>query len=209
MKKLAIISECLALLALTACGASPAVTENGEKDGSESVSESSAAKESDAASGLVMQTPEGFDEEISECLKTYFTAIEQHRYAGYEETVYPPYVEVYAEYLKEREMTLETAFDSLCSRFDEDGYDSWHLTELVAEETELTEDELNNFFDAYVSGGVFDEAFVEQCKEDADEIKDIKFTLYALYEGDEEAIPIVTGSEILMLKTEAGTYLFG
>lgn len=160
-------------------------------------------------SELTVSAPEELDTAYTDCLKTYFEAIENKDFAAYQSVVYPPYMEVYKEYLKKSDKTVEAAFETLCTKFDEDGYERWHITGLEAAEAEGGEDGVNSFFDAFVAGGVFDEAFKEQCRKDTNEVRDIQFSLSILYEGDEEPVPVATGSEILMMKTDTGTYLFG
>ena len=158
---------------------------------------------------MTLTVPEGFDQAYSDCLKTYFEAIEHKDYAAYQSVVYPPYLDVYADFLKENDKTVESAFDEMCTRFDEDGYESWHITELQVPEYTSDETSTDAFFQAFVAGNVFDDAFVEQCKKDAQELQDVKFSLYVLYQGDEEAVPVAENKEILMVKTSDGTYLFG
>jgi hypothetical protein len=158
---------------------------------------------------MTVTAAEGFDADYTNCLKAYFTAIEQKDFAAYQSVVYPPYLDAYTEYLKQSGKTLESAFETLCQKFDEDGYERWHITDLSVSEAEGGETYVDSFFDAYISGGVFDEKFKEQCRKDANEVRDIQFSLAVLYEGDDEPVPVATGSEILMLKTDAGTYLFG
>ena len=69
--------------------------------------------------------------------------------------------------------------------------------------------DLDDFFHAYSAAGIFDDAFVESTKKDASEMHDVLFTLYALYDGDEEAVPIITNGEMFVLKNAEGAYLFG
>lgn len=158
---------------------------------------------------MLLTAPDDFDADYSNCLKTYFQAVENKDFETYKTVVYPPYLTVYEEYLKGTDSSLEAAFETLCTRFDEDGYASWHLTELSVSESTGGEADSDAFFEAYVNGGVFDEQFVEQCKKETKEIKDIVFSVGALYEGDETPVAVVSDSEILMMKTDAGTYLFG
>jgi hypothetical protein len=84
---------------------------------------------------MTVTVAEGFDADYSACLKTYFEAVENKDFAAYQSVVYPPYLEVYTEYLKESDKTPESAFETLCSRFDEDGYNSWHIAEISLSES--------------------------------------------------------------------------
>lgn len=191
-----ICTACAAMLCLTACGSS------------------STAEESETPSmdsELTVTAAEGFDPDYGECLKRYFEAVEHKDYAAYEAAVYPPYLEAYTEYLAKNDSTPEKAFESLCTRFDEDGYESWHLTELKTAyyESETEDDPLASFFEAFTGSDVFDDAFVADCYEQAEDMRDVVFTVYALYSGDDAAVPVVTNGEILMLKTSEGTFLFG
>ena len=167
-----------------------------------------------AADGLTVTVPEDMDPAYGETLKQYFEAIEAQDYDAYLATVYPPYSEAYSIFLAAKDSDLQTEFEKTCHRFDEDGYESWTLTSLelsyysVSTET-YTSNGVSDYFQLYVDSGIFDDAFVEKCMNDAEDIRDIKFTLYALYNGDTEAVPVVTGGEIMMLITADGCTLFG
>ena len=68
---------------------------------------------------------------------------------------------------------------------------------------------MTDFFSTYENAGVFDSAFTEQTKKDAKEMRNVKFTLYALYAGDDEPVAVAENREIIVIKTEDGAYLFG
>ena len=162
------------------------------------------------ADGLAVKAGEDVDAAYAECIKTYFEAIDNDDFTGYQKTVYPPYQEVYAAFIKERYDSIEEFFhQELSKHFDEDGYDSWKLTEIQLSACPPEREDVDDFLERYVSAGVFDEEFAQKCKDDAAEIHDIVFTLYALYEGDEEAVPVVTEGELFVLKNADGAYLFG
>lgn len=171
--------------------------------------ESSAGSSETAAEGLTVHASEDMDAAYTECVKRYFEAVERHDYEAYCAVMYPPYLEAYQAYLKEQGSTNEEAFDGLCSRFDEDGYESWTLTELELSYYPQEKVDLDGFFERYSSAGVFDEGFGERCKKEAEEIRDLQFTLYALYAGDDEAVPVVRGNEMIAVKTSDGVYVFG
>ena len=193
---------CAALSALccTACGTASA--------GGSSAEESSQQKAQ--SDGLNVVCGESMDQAYADVLKAYFEAIDHQDYAAYQKTVYAPYQESYNKFLESKGSDLETTFrEDLCTRFDEDGYDGWTLTELQIEYCPPEKEDLDDFFNAYSKAGIFDDTFVENTKEDAAEMHDIMFTLYALYDGDEEAVPVVTNGEIFVLKNEEGTYLLG
>lgn len=161
------------------------------------------------------------DPAYGETLKKYFTAIEKNDFEAYKETVYPPYLTAYEAYLGEQGKTLADTFPGLHARFDEDGYESWTLTELYVNiyepqqtyregmETAPPVDYADEFLEAFVDSGVITEDDAEQTRKDAKDMQDIQFSLYALYAGDEEDVQIIKGSEILMLKTADGCFLFG
>ncbi len=174
----------------------------------------STAESVENTDGIAVTMTEEMDARYGETLKTYFAAIESHDYDAFLGAYYPPYVSVYSAYLETQGSSMEAVFDTMCHRFDEDGYESWTLTSLnlsyysyVSEF--VTSDGLDDYFEMYVKAGMFDEDFVAACKEDAEDIHDVLFTLYALYDGDEEAVPVVTQGEIIMLINEDGCYLFG
>lgn len=187
----------LLLLCCTACGESSQVIGTIPEDGSIRVT---AAEDVDARYG--------------ETLAAYFKAIDNHDYTAFEKTLYPPYKEQYTAFLKTKDSDLQKQFDALCTKFDEDGYEGWTLTDVSVsyyskEGASGVSDGIDDFFNAYVTQGVFDEAFVQSCRDEASDIRDIRFTLLALYDGDESAVPVVNGGEVLMLITADGCYIFG
>ena len=125
-----------------------------------------------------------FDKQYAETIRKYFEAVEKQDVAAYKETVYPPYLEPYSAYLEKNGSTLESAFKGMGKQFDEDGYDGWHLVRL--EVGYHPSQDIEGFFKAYEEAGVFDKAFEEKCMDECEEICDIQFSLYALYEGDTE-----------------------
>ena len=163
----------------------------------------------ETAQGLNVQADEGVDAEYAECLKAYFEAVEHRDYDAYRAVLYPPYAEAYSAYLEKEGTDPKDAFAELCSQFDEDGYESWTLTELTVSYYPEEKVDLDDFFKRYASAGIFDNDFGEKCKKEAEEIRDLQFSLYAQYAGDEEAVPVVKGSELIAVKTADGTYLFG
>lgn len=194
MKQILIAGICAAMLCLTACG------------GAEDKAEQSKAGHS---GGLTVHADENMDSDYIDTLKTYFTAIEKKDFAAYESVMYPPYLESFSAYLKENNKTIEENFDTICKRFDEDGYESWTLTDLHLSYYPEEKLDLDGFFNAFKDAGIIDETLIENCKKNSDEIRDVQFTLYALYAGDEDPVPVVNGNEIMMVKTGEGTYLFG
>lgn len=191
-----------AMLCCTACA--------GQSSGSESSVQESSAASSD---GFTVNLAEGVDPRYGETLKKYFKAIESKDYNAYLETVYPPYAEAYGAYLESKGKTSEQSFDSLCKTFDEDGYESWKLTELNVDyfsyQSEFKQsDGISDFFSSYAKMGVFGEDFEQKCRDAAEDIRDVKFTLYALYSGDEEPVPVANGREIMMLIDKDGCWLF-
>ena len=104
-------------------------------------------------------------------LRTYFTAIEQKDFDAYCKTMYPPYMESYTEHLKTQDTTPEANFEKLCKRFDEDGYESWKLTSLHLSYYPEEKLDLDGFFDAFKGAGIIDDKFIEECKKNAEEIR--------------------------------------
>lgn len=200
MKRRGMILACAAMLCCSACS------------GGSSTGEVSSAAETQ--SGLKLTAAEDMDARYGETLKRYFEAVEAKDYDAYLATVYPPYAEVYGAYLESHDSSLQAAFESMCTRFDEDGYESWTLTDLdvayYSYQTEYVQsDGIEDFFNRYVSYGVFDEAFVEQTKADAEDMHDVTFTLRALYAGDDEPVTVASGQEIMMIINKDGCWLFG
>lgn len=148
-----------------------------------------------------------FDKGYADCVVAYFDAVQDRDFAAYKQTVYAPYAEAYGNYLESKGKALETSFAGLASQFDEDGYDSWKFTEIRL--NYYVQEDPDDFFETWVKLGIFDEQFVTDCKAEAIAIHDVEFTLYALYEGDKEAVPVVQGGEMMMIQTEQGYYLFG
>lgn len=200
MKKKFLLASAMISLLFTGC--STPTSENSVGGAS------SAPMGMDSSKMAVSVTNDQFDAEFATLIKDYFTAVEEKNFAGYQATVYPPYQEAYGEFLETNGDTLESAFNQMHGSFDEDGYDNWHFTQLDLDYCE--KEDIDNFFDMYQKGGIFDEAFEEKCRKDAKEIRDIQFSLYALYEGDEEATPVAREMEIIVLRTQDGKcYLFG
>ncbi|MBR5372072.1 MAG: hypothetical protein IK130_07640 [Oscillospiraceae bacterium] len=164
---------------------------------------------------LTVQAEEGFDEDYSRVMKDYFSAIEKQDFAAYKAAIYPPFFEKLTEYNKQKDnKTMEQVFEGLHKQFDEDGYDSWTLTRVVAtiyknKQGVSSEQDALDFLDAYKSGGMVDEQFVEDTKKAAKDMQDVKFSVYALYTGDEEDVPVINAKELLVIKTEDGAYVFG
>lgn len=161
------------------------------------------------AQGIKLSCPEtDFDARYAACIKAYFESLEARDFEAYKKTVYPPYLESYGSFLTEQESSLEKAFDSMCSSFDEDGYDSWRFTQLDMKYSE--KEDIDDFFESYEQVGIFDSDFSEKTRADAEEIRDVEFTLYALYDGDLDATPVVQSQEIIVIHSkDGGYYLFG
>lgn len=195
MKRGWMFGLCAAALLCTACGETPA----------ESTNDSAA----EAAQGLTVHAAENFDAAYSDCIRAYFEAIDRGDYEAYCAAMYPPYLKAYETYLEANGTEPEEAFADLCARFDEDGYESWTLTDIDLAYYPEEKVDLDGFFSAYESAGIFDADFAENCRSETEEIRDIQFTLYALYAGDEDAVPVVSGSELIAVKTPEGVYVFG
>lgn len=196
MRKLWICGICAALLCCTGCGDISSQTD-GEP------------VQTQTAGDMTVEAEEGFDEAYQTLIADYFHAIENEDLEAYKAAMYPPYLEAFEKYITEKGSSLEDRFQEVCHRFDEDGYEGWKLTKL--ELSYYPEDKVNldDFFDAYASAGIFDADFITHCKEDTTEIRDVQFSLYALYEGDAEPVQIIGGSEMMVMKNANGAYLFG
>lgn len=204
MKKTLIFAACAVLLCLTA-----GCAEKTDAQGSSAqIAEVSEAQQQ-TADAFTVTADEAVDAAYTDCLKTYFTAIQEKNLDAYLSVLYPPYLEAFQAYLEKQDMTIEQNFEKLCKRFDEDGYESWTISELQLAYYPEEKKDIDGFFEAYTSAGILDDATVEKCKSESQEIQDIMFTLYVLYSGDEEAVPAVTENEIMTVKTADGVYLFG
>lgn len=201
MKRILIAGVLAAMLGLTACSGTAQQSSGAEI-------EETSSKES-RSEGLTIHADEDVDSAYVETLKTYFTAIEKKDFAAFQSVMYPPYLESYNKYLNDNGTTPEENFEKLCTRFDEDGYESWTLTDLHISYYPEEKVDLDDFFSAFKDAGILDDKLIEQCKKESEEIRDVQFSLYALYAGDEDAVPVVNGNEIMMVKTKDGTYLFG
>ncbi len=148
-----------------------------------------------------------FEKGFADCIAAYFEAVQNKDFMAYKQTVYAPYAEVYGNYLESKGKTLEASFTALADQFDEDGYESWDFTEIQL--NYYPNEDVDDFFETWTEIGIFDEQFAEDCKADAIAIRDVEFTLYALYEGDKAAVPVVQGGEMIMIQTEKGCFLFG
>ena len=196
MRKLWICGICAALLCCTGCGETSSQTD-------------SEPAEKNSAGDMTVEAADGFDETYQTLIADYFQAIENEDLEAYKAAMYPPYLEAFEKYVTENGSSLEERFQEVCHRFDEDGYESWKLTKLELSYYPEDKVDLDDFFDAYASAGIFDADFIANCKEDTSEIKDVQFSLYALYEGDEEPVQVIGGSEMMVMKNADGAYLFG
>ena len=220
MKKQLALLLCGIMLLGTGCGAgSSADNSTAENSAAESsaASESSAAEQSAAEmkesteDGLTIRAAADVDEAYIPLIRKYFKAIESEDYDTYLTVLYPPFKEAFSAYIEAQEgdETLKDVFGNVCHRFDEDGYDSWKLTTLEMENMPEGGIDIEGFFDSYINAGYFDESLKKECLENAEDIQDIRFRLYALYEGDEKPVKVVDDNEIIVLKTKDGAYLFG
>ena len=180
----------------------------GSKDSSTAESSTGSSAVSAAEDGIRLNAP-NVDADCAACIKAYFEAIDNKDFDAYVKTVYPPYKEAYDKLLAEKGDNPEDDFAELCSRFDEDGYESWSLTDLTLSYYEHEDTSIDNFLSRYVESGVFDEQFVTDCKADSEEIHDVIFTLSALYQGDDTPVTVVDGSGILAVKNKDGWFVLG
>lgn len=220
MKKQLALLLCGIMLFGTGCGAgSSADNSTAESIAAESstAAESAAAEQSSAEvresteDGLTIRAAADVDEAYIPLIRKYFKAIESEDYDTYLTVLYPPFKEAFSAYIEAQEgnETLKDVFGNVCHRFDEDGYDSWKLTTLEMENMPEEGVDIEDFFDSYINAGYFDESLKKECLENTEDIQDIRFRLYALYEGDEKPVKVVDDNEIIVLKTKDGAYLFG
>ena len=220
MKKQLALLLCGIMLLGTGCGAgSSADNSTAESIAAESstAAESAAAEQSSAEvresteDGLTIRAAADVDEAYIPLIRKYFKAIESEDYDTYLTVLYPPFKEAFSAYIEAQEgnETLKDVFGNVCHRFDEDGYDSWKLTTLEMENMPEEGVDIEDFFDSYINAGYFDESLKKECLENTEDIQDIRFRLYALYEGDEKPVKVVDDNEIIVLKTKDGAYLFG
>lgn len=186
------------LLTLTGCGDS----------GSSSAPEVSSAAEFEYT-GLQVDAAEGVDPECAECIRSYFLSLETRDYDAYQKTIYPPYRENCSEYFKKLGSSPEESFEGMCSKFDEDGYESWKLTKLTLSYYGDEKASVEEFFMRFINDGVFDEKFAEKAKADAKEMHDVIFSLDAIYAGDSQPVTVVPRSGILAIKNADGWFVFG
>ena len=214
MKKQLALLLCGIMLLGTGCGAGSSADNSTAEN---SAAESSAAEQSSAEikesteDGLTIRAAADVDEAYIPLLRKYFKAIENEDYDTYLTVLYPPFKDAFSAYVEsmEGDETLKDVFSDVCHRFDEDGYESWKLTSLEMENMPEGGIDIEGFFDSYINAGYFDESLKKECLENAEDIQDIRFSLYALYEGDEEPVMVVDDNEIIVLKTRDGAYLFG
>jgi len=188
---------CAAALCFTAAGCG--------SSSESSTAESSLVK----TNGIQVTASDEVDSGCADCIKAYFEAIEEKDYEKYLKYVYPPYREAYDKLLEKDETDPRDDFQMLCKRFDEDGYDSWTLTDLTLSYYENESTSIDKWFENYVRNDFFDEEFAEECKKSAEEIHDVIFSLSALYSGDEEPVTVVSGTGILTIKNADGWFIFG
>lgn len=179
-----------AALLLTGC-------RGGESSGSETV----------PADGITMHADESVSDEYTEAVKTYFTAIEQSDFAAYAAMMHPVYSEAFGEYLKQKGSSLEENFAAQHKRFDEDGYDSWRITDISL--TKHTDPDYDYFFKQFVNAGILTDAQAQSVRDGAEALEDLKFSVDVLYAGDDAPVTAVTNMELVLFKTADGIKLFG
>lgn len=189
------------LLCCAGCGS--------KKDTGSSAAESSAAESSAAEDGVHVIAADEVDADLAACVKAYFDALDRKDYDAFLKTLYPPYKEAYHKMLEAEGVKPEDDFLRMSRSFDEDGYESWSLTELTLSYYENEESTVENYFSRYIEGEYFDEKFAEDCKADCTEMHDVIFSLSALYEGDKEPVTVVDNVGILAVKNKDGWYVFG
>ena len=192
------LAAAMLLTALPGCG---------DKKGSSADESSSAVITMN--SELHVSADENVDPECSECIRTYFLSLENCDYDAYKAALYPPYREHYENWLKQNDLTPEKDFDKMCRRFDEDGYESWHLTELALTYYQDEASTIPDFLNSFVTGNIVPEDFPDQLNTDCSEIHDVVFSLQALYSGDTEPTTVVQRQGILAVKNADGWYLLG
>ncbi|MCQ2407809.1 MAG: hypothetical protein MJ065_04690 [Oscillospiraceae bacterium] len=215
MKKQLIILLCSMMLLGTGCGAGSSAensaAESSAAADSATAEQSSVEMKESSEDGLTIRAAADVDTAYIPLLRKYFKAIEAEDYDTYLTVLYPPFKDAFSAFIESQEgdETLKDVFGEVCHRFDEDGYASWKLTTLEMENMPEEGIDIENFFDAYINAGYFDESLKKECLESTEDIQDIRFSLYALYEGDEEPVKVVDENEIIVLKTKDGAYLFG
>lgn len=210
MKKLLTLLLCGIMLLGTACAESSGTAESSAPAESAAEESSSDTKES-TEDGLTIRAAADVDDDYISLLRKYFKAVENEDYDTYLTLLYPPFKDAFAAYVEslEGDETLKDVFSDVCHRFDEDGYESWKLTTLEMENMPEEGIDIDSFFDAYIKAGYFDESVKKECLDSSENIQDIRFSLYALYEGDEEPVRVVNQNEIIVLKNKDGVFLFG
>ena len=205
MKK-CLTAALLAALALTGCAQKPAPAEESTPENNSSQAEN---KSADNTPEITVHAEDGVEDEYADLISGYFAAIGRQDFEAYKAALYPPFAEAYGAYLEKDGSSLETVFNGMHDMFNEDGYESWHFSDITIANYPEERVDLDGFFNAYVSAGYFEQELADQCREEAEEIRDFQFSVSALYTGDEEPVEVISGKEIIALRTAEGVYLFG
>lgn len=159
------------------------------------------------ADGIALNSSDSVPAEYAETVKAYFTAIEQKDYAAYSDLMHPVYREAYGAFLQNKGSSLEANFASQRKRLDEDGYDSWRITDITLDL--YPNPDYDYFFTRFTEAGILTDDQVKAVRDSAEEMQDLQFTVNVLYEGDEEPVPTISGMELILFKTADGIKLFG
>lgn len=157
--------------------------------------------------GITMHPTEDVGSEYTDAVQAYFTALEQNDYDAYYTLMHPVYAEAFSAYLAKKDSDLEKNFAAQRKRFDEDGYESWHITDITLSRYENPE--YDYFFSRFTEAGILTDEQVQAVKDSAEETEDLEFSIDVLYQGDDEPVTAFSKQELVLFKTADGIRFFG
>ena len=157
--------------------------------------------------GITMHPTEDIADIYTDTVKAYFTALEQNDFDAYLALVHPVYKEAFGAYLTKKDSSLEKNFTAQRKRFDEDGYESWRITDITLSKHQNPD--YDYFFRQFTEAGILTEEQVKAVKDSAEETEDVKFSVDALYQGDAEPVTVFYGQQMILFKTADGVRCFG
>ena len=158
--------------------------------------------------GITLHTDEDVSSEYAETVKAYFAAVEQNDFEAYAGMVHPVYLSAFRTYLEEqKDSSPEENFARQHKRFDEDGYDSWRITDLTL--SVYQEPDYDYYFKQFTDAGILTEEQVQTVRDSAEEMQDLKFSVDVLYEGDTEPVTVFRNQQMILFKTADGIRIFG
>lgn len=142
-------------------------------------------------------------------LDKYFNSLHDKNFETYKECLFPSYAEEMNKFLlKEYQYGLERSFDTQWSAMQAKAAENYTITRIKAEpygNDGAHEDTFSTFFNRL--GEYFENDYYKQIQEECDKIYDVKFSVFAEFDGAESLI--ISDMEMIMVEKDGKFYNFG